>query len=221
MDEEADYYADNIRLKGKNSHFDLHHKNGIIKRLELSMPGRINVENAVAASALALMAGIDENELRRGLSSFKGIKRRFDYQFQSERQVYIDDYAHHPAEIEAVVKSVRLLYPGKKICGIFQPHLFSRTRDFADAFALALSLLDEVILLPIYPAREKPISGIDASIILNQIIHQNKTLIEKEQLITFLEKKNFDVLLTLGAGDIDHFREPITQLLSKKPNPEL
>ena len=180
------------------------------------MPGRINVENAVAASAIALLTGISENELRNGLRSFEGIHRRFDYRFNSNNQVYIDDYAHHPAEIEAVVKSVRLLYPGKKICGVFQPHLYSRTRDFALEFANALGFLDEVIILPIYPAREKPIAGVDSSLIFNQIKSTSKSMIEKDHLLSVLDEKNFDVLLTLGAGDIDRFREPITNLLSKK-----
>lgn len=210
----AEYFADNIRIQGRTSTFNLHFGQKLIEDLELNMPGRMNVENAVAASAAALLAGISEQELRVGLKSFNGIHRRFDYLLDNKKMVYIDDYAHHPAEIDALVTSVRQLYPGKQICGIFQPHLYSRTRDLALDFANALSNLDEVILLPIYPAREKPIPGIDSNTILNQMTISKKSQIEKEHLLQQINEKYFDVLLTIGAGDIDQFREPLKELLS-------
>ena len=214
-EEKADTYAFQIRRQGKTTIFNLMFENQIFSDLELNMPGRMNLENAVAASAATLLSGINENDLRNGLKSFKGIYRRFDYLLDTQEMVYIDDYAHHPAEIEALVTSVKQLYPGKRICGIFQPHLYSRTRDLAAEFARALSTLDEAILLPIYPAREKPIAGVDSNMILNTMTLLKKSVIEKENLLSELKEKEFDVLLTIGAGDIDQFRDPIKKLLSE------
>jgi UDP-N-acetylmuramate--alanine ligase len=169
----------------------------------LGLPGRHNVENAVVAMACALLAGVAIQDLPNLLASFKGVARRFDVRLKSEQGVYIDDYAHHPTELSACIRSVRELFPGKKIVGIFQPHLFSRTRDFADGFAESLALLDIPILLPIYPARELPIEGIDSQWLFDKIQKDEKYLVEKDAIFTLLNKLQFDVLLTLGAGDID------------------
>ncbi len=201
--EESGYFASNIKTDADSASFDLNFEGGIITGLGLGITGLMNVENAVAACALALKAGISEEELRLGLQTFKGINRRFDVQFKSDKIVYIDDYAHHPEEIKALVKSVRSVYSGRKITGIFQPHLFTRTRDFADGFAESLGLLDEVILLDIYPAREKPIEGVTSAMIFDKIENSEKYLCSKNEILAALEQRSFDVLLTIGAGDID------------------
>ncbi len=151
--------------------------------------------------------------LRENLANFIGVKRRFDYQIKEKNLIFIDDYAHHPEEIKALVNSVNKMYPGKKVLGIFQPHLFSRTRDFADGFAESLNLLDEVILLPIYPARELPVAGVSSEMLLNKISNASKTIVEKENLIEIISNKKFDILLTIGAGDIDKMVEPIRNYL--------
>jgi UDP-N-acetylmuramate--alanine ligase len=178
----------------------------------------MNVENAVAACTFALKTGVSEDELRTGLTAFKGINRRFDLQFKSEKITYIDDYAHHPEEIRALVKSVRSVYPGRKITGIFQPHLFTRTRDFQDGFAETLSMLDEVIILDIYPAREKPIEGVTSEIIFNKITNPNKYLCSKTDLLAALEQRHPEVLLTIGAGDIDQLVGAIKEWLTDNQN---
>lgn len=201
--QEADYYASNIKTDADSASFDFNFEGGKITGLKLGITGLMNVENAVAACALALKAGVSEEELRVGLKTFKGINRRFDVRFKSDKVVYIDDYAHHPEEIKALIKSVRSVYPGRKITGIFQPHLFSRTRDFAGGFAESLSLLDEIILLDIYPAREKPIEGVTSAIIFDKIKNTEKYLCSKNEILAALEQRPLDVLLTIGAGDID------------------
>jgi UDP-N-acetylmuramate--alanine ligase len=165
----------------------------------------INVENSVAAMALAWLNGVTAEELRVGISSFSGIYRRFNIVYKSDSVVYMDDYAHHPSELNASISSIRALYPDRKITGIFQPHLYTRTRDFAADFASALSKLDELILLDIYPARELPIEGVSSDIILRNVTLEHKTLCSKENLLTLLEEKDLDVLVTFGAGDIDKF----------------
>lgn len=216
LENQADFYAHNINLVEGNYCFDIITPFGEIKEITLGMAGLINVENAIAASALALLSGAKENEIQEALKSFSGIHRRFDYQIKREDLIYIDDYAHHPEEINRFTSSVRDLYPNKKILGIFQPHLYSRTRDFADEFAKSLNLLDEVILLPIYPAREIPIEGIESSIILNKINSKNKSIVEKENILNKIDNKSFDILLTIGAGDIDKLVEPIKKHLTHK-----
>jgi len=167
------------------------------------VPVRINVENSVAAMALAWLNGVTADELRVGISSFSGIYRRFNTVYKTDKLVYMDDYAHHPSELRASISSIRALYPGRRITGIFQPHLYTRTRDFAQDFADALSLLDELILLDIYPARELPIEGVTSDIILSKVKLINKTLCSKENLLPLLKEKEIDVLVTFGAGDID------------------
>ncbi|MFO7656226.1 MAG: UDP-N-acetylmuramate--L-alanine ligase [Bacteroidales bacterium] len=208
----ADYYAENIRLEQGKYHFDVVTPVEIIKNLSVSHPGIVNVENAVAAVAVATLNDVSRHVIKEWLPLFKGIKRRFDINYESDKAVYIDDYAHHPREIEATIHSVKQLYPGKKITVVFQPHLYSRTRDLAAEFAESLDKTDEVILLDIYPARELPIENVDSDIILNKIKHADKMLITKEQLIDTLRDIDLQVLVTLGAGDIDIYCEAIRQM---------
>ncbi|MCD4665730.1 MAG: UDP-N-acetylmuramate--L-alanine ligase [Bacteroidales bacterium] len=215
LNTKADFYAQNIVLQKEQYKFDINTPDKIIKDIKLGIPGLINVENAVAAIAVAWLSGVTENEIKQSLPNFSGIKRRFDYQINTDKIVYIDDYAHHPEEIRGFVSSVKKMYPGKKILGIFQPHLYSRTRDFAKEFASSLELLDDIILLPIYPAREKPVERIDSGIIHNKIRKSKKTLSSKEDLIKNIEKKEFDILLTLGAGDIDKMVRSVKEYLLK------
>lgn len=211
--EEADFYASNIRLFNGLYRFDFHHPEGTIENLELGIPGLYNVENAVAALAAAWLCGVGHAELRLGSATFRGVKRRFDIRLKTSGLVYIDDYAHHPKELEACIGSARAMFPHKKLTGIFQPHLFTRTRDFATGFAEALSLLDEIILLPIYPARELPIPGIDSKMLLSLIQNENKSLVSIDKLPEYLNNKHIEVLLTMGAGDIDTLVEPIEKYL--------
>lgn len=210
--DQADFYAGNIRLQGYQYWFDFLGPDFIIHDITLGHPGMINMENAVAAIGLTSMLNVRPDTIRKAMASFTGIRRRFDFQVIKKDLVYIDDYGHHPKEIEATVTSVRALYPGRKITGIFQPHLYSRTRDFADQFAESLGLLDELILLDIYPAREQPIPGVTPEMILNKVPLQNKMLCSDEQLLDELRKRNINILITIGAGDIDRFVEPIKQL---------
>lgn len=214
--EKADFYAANIKLKKDLYCFDFVHPNGVIKELTLGIPGLYNVENAVAALAAAHLCGASEDELRFSLATFKGVQRRFDIQYKDENTVYIDDYAHHPEEINACIHSARHLYPGKKITGIFQPHLYSRTKDFAIEFAKSLSKLDEIFLLPIYPARELPIEGVNSEMLLNLITNPNKSIVEKEELIGKLKQTKIQILVTMGAGDIDTLVGPINNFLKHK-----
>ncbi len=212
----ADVYADAIRIEGDRYYFHLHTRDLQIENLYLGIPGLHNVENAVAASAAALSAGVTIDELRTALASFNGVKRRFEYQIKSSNIVYIDDYAHHPTELSAIIGSVKKMYAGKKVLAIFQPHLYSRTRDFVDGFAESLSMADEVLLLDIYPARELPIPGVTSEIIFNKITQPNKTLCTKPEVLGLLADKHIDVLLTVGAGDIDTLVEPIRAALVTK-----
>ena len=214
----GDYFADNIRPFPDHTIFDLHTPAGRIKDLILGIPGQINVENAISAIAAAINVGVNEGELRQGLKTFKGIKRRFEVQFVSEQTIYIDDYAHHPIEIKALVSSIRPMFPGRKITGIFQPHLFSRTKDFSAGFAESLDLMDEVILLDIYPAREKPMEGVTAVLIFDQMQIKQKRLCKKENVLSALKGKEYEILLTIGAGDIDQLVEPIKQMLMETSN---
>lgn len=212
--EKADFYAENIVTQNGQLFFDFISPKGRIEQVELGVPVLINVENAVAAMAIAQLNGTTDEELRAGVASFKGNKRRFDIQVKNNKYVYLDDYAHHPAEIEACVKSIRHLYPDKKICGVFQPHLYTRTRDFASEFAQSLSQLDDVILLDIYPARELPIKGVTTELIAKNIKHKNITICSpKEALVEELKNHTFDVLLTIGAGNIDQEVPKVTQYI--------
>ncbi|MBI3512343.1 MAG: UDP-N-acetylmuramate--L-alanine ligase [Bacteroidetes bacterium] len=216
----TDSYAENIRIRNGKYYFDMNCCGDRLEDLSLGLPGRHNVENAVAAVSAAKQAGVKNEAVREALSSFKGVARRFDYRFVNEKVVYIDDYGHHPAELEACISSAQELFPGKKITAVFQPHLFSRTKDFAGEFASALSKLDDVILLEIYPAREKPIAGINSSFLLSLIKTKKKNLYTKEELVEKTMQHDFDVLITMGAGDIDRFVEPFENALRRKFNTE-
>jgi UDP-N-acetylmuramate--alanine ligase len=211
LNDSADYRARDIYINNGKYRFTFQTPDYKIENLELGLPGRHNVENAVAACAVALHVGVSEDQLRTSLASFLGVRRRFEYYIKSDRFVLIDDYAHHPAELTACISSVRELYPEKQVTGVFQPHLFSRTRDFADEFARSLELLDEVILLPIYPARELPMPGIDSQMLLDKISGRPKKLVEKSGLLAELRSKPRQVVLMLGAGDIDALVIPVAK----------
>lgn len=211
--DEADFYAKNIRIGNGTIVFDFVTPTETIADVELGVPVLVNVENSVAAMAIAWLNGVTADELCQAMASFAGIRRRFETWLKTDSLTIIDDYAHHPAELEASIKSVKALYADKKVLGVFQPHLYSRTRDFYKEFAAALSYLDEVVLLDIYPARELPIEGITSQIIFDEIENENKTLITKKELLDCLKSKRFDVLLTVGAGDIDTYLPQIVEML--------
>jgi len=211
---EADIYAKNIKITKGDYTFDLVYKGTEITGLQLGIPGLHNVENAVAASAACLMSGVTETELRAALLGFKGVKRRFEYIIKSENQIYIDDYAHHPEELRAIISSVKNMYPENEIVVAFQPHLFSRTRDFVDGFAESLSIANEVFLLDIYPARELPIEGVTSKIIFDKITSK-KHLVSNTELLEAIKTNQPKVFLTLGAGDIDLLIKPIKEILEK------
>mgnify|MGYP003732948737 CR=1 FL=1 len=201
--EEGDYHAENIRTGNGDIVFDFVTPQGVIKDIKLGVPVRINIENGIAAMALALMNGATPDEIRAAMATFAGVKRRFDFHIKRDDLVFMDDYAHHPQELKSCIESIRALYKDKRICGVFQPHLYTRTRDFADDFARSLSLLDEVVLLDIYPAREKPIPGVTSQMLLDKITIPNKRICTKEELLEFVKTHHFEVLLAVGAGDID------------------
>lgn len=213
----ADFYLDNIRIVDSAFEYDLVTPYRRISDLRLNYPGRVNLENSVAASAVATLCGVTDNELKEALASFQGVLRRFDLRYKSKDVMYIDDYAHHPDELRAVITSVRELYPNKKIAAVFQPHLYTRTRDFAKGFIESLNLLDELILLEIYPAREKPIEGVNSQMLLNGI-NIPASISSKEELLDRIDDMEFDILLTLGAGDIDRFVDLISNMFEKNAN---
>lgn len=213
---EGDFHAQNIRIGNGEIVFDFVSPETTIKDLHLGVPVKINIENAVAAIAAATLSGVKENEIRSAIKSFAGAKRRFDFQIKTDDLVFIDDYAHHPQELSASIESVRMLYPDKKVTGIFQPHLYTRTRDFADEFAESLSMLDDVILLDIYPAREEPIEGVTSEIIFDKITSAEKRIILKSELLDLLKEKETEVLVTIGAGNIDAMVPKIKELLEEK-----
>jgi UDP-N-acetylmuramate--alanine ligase len=214
--EEGYYEAYNVHVADGQMAFGL--KTSIVdwSDLRLNYPGLHNVLNATAAIAATLSAGGFTPELPVALANFKGVKRRFETIFKNEKTVYVDDYAHHPAELEAVIAAAKMLYPTRKVTGIFQPHLYTRTRDFAEGFAKALDGLDECILLDIYPARELPIPGVTSAMIAGLMKNENVTLTSKAELLNVLKTKKIEVLMTMGAGDIDAFIEPIKKLLASK-----
>ncbi len=213
FDPKADIYADSIKINEAEHIFDLHIAGKHIKELSLGIPGLHNVENAIAASAACLLAGVTEDELRQALLSFKGVKRRFEYVIKTNEQIFIDDYAHHPEEIKAIISSVKQMYPNHKLVAAFQPHLYTRTRDFADAFAESLSMADQLFLLEIYPARELPIEGVNSQMILNKMSSKEKILCSKQELIAYVKQQRPKLFLTLGAGDIDALVQPIKEAL--------
>ena len=212
LEEKADYYAVHIKQDGLYYSFDILFPGGLIEGCKTSVPGWINIENAIGAAAICKEAGLSIEEIKNGIESFKGIKRRFDIRINKRGLCFIDDYAHHPKEIKSLIDSIKRMFPGKKIAGIFQPHLFSRTRDFAEEFAFELSRLDEVILLNIYPAREEPIEGVTSELIYNKL-KCRKRLTTKELLLEKIDSLLADVVLTIGAGDIDRLVEPLEKKL--------
>ena len=213
--EQTDYHVANIRVSKGKYYFDFYTPEKVYYDMQMTYPGRHNIENAVVALAVACSLGVGEYEMRAALSSFSGMKRRFDLRLKTDSTIYYDDYAHHPQEIDATISSLRELYPDKRLCGVFQPHLYSRTKDFADEFAKSLEQLDDVILLPIYPAREEPIAGVSSKMILHKINKMDKYCVDKSQLFPLLEALNPELLVTMGAGDIDKLVEPITDLLKE------
>lgn len=212
----GDYRSEHLRVEDGYFTFDYRSPKVRMDGLQLALPGAHNVENATAAITIGLELGLSQSSIREALRNFKGVKRRFETIYRDDERVYIDDYAHHPSELRAAIAAARMLYPDRHLTGIFQPHLYSRTQDFAEGFAEALSALDEIILLEIYPAREAPIPGVSSSLIFDQIENPAKQLVTKSELMSVLADKKPDVLLTLGAGDIDTFVEPIADWLKKK-----
>ena len=218
--ENADFQA--LGAKADSSgHFvyDLAWPGGLLRDIRVGTPGWVNAENSVAAAAAALSQGLKPEAVRMAISSFKGVRRRLDERFNSPRAAYIDDYAHHPQELQAAISSIREIFPGRKLTGIFQPHLYTRTRDFAPEFAAALSKLDRLVLLDIYPAREEPIEGVDSTLILRQASLPDKRLLRKEELLEWIDNEDIDVLATFGAGDIDRLVQPIEALMKRKYAP--
>ena len=219
-DSTADFYAETIDGDGNGyTRFNLHWPGGVISDCVVGVPGWVNIENAVAASAIGLTYGLDPEKIKEALASFKGVRRRFDIQMETEECIYIDDYAHHPREISAALTSIKGNFPGYRLTAIFQPHLFTRTRDFAKGFAEALSEVDRLILLDIYPAREEPIPGVTSQIIFDKVTTPHKTLIRKEELMNYLENLDFEgkeVIVTMGAGDIDRLVPEIHKMLQER-----
>lgn len=215
--ESGDFHAENIRIGGGEIFLDFVAPDTRINDIQLGVPVSINIENGVAAMALAHLNGATDEEIKRGMASFRGVDRRFDFKLKTDRIVFLSDYAHHPAEIAQSVKSVRELYRDKKITAIFQPHLYTRTKDFYQEFADSLSLLDEVILTDIYPAREQPIPGVSSQLIYDQLRPGiEKCLCKKEDVLNLIEHKDIEVLIVLGAGDLDNYVPEITRLLAKR-----
>ncbi len=207
----ADYRVGNLTRDGLGYRFTVHTPHSVLPMIKLQIPGLLNVENALAAVAVAHQMNIPAENIVHALSIYEGVQRRFDVQVHSERRVYIDDYAHHPTEITAFLSSLRKLFPDKKICGIFQPHLYSRTRDFADQFAKSLEMLDQLILMEIYPAREEPIPGVSSEMLLDRIQMEEKVLVKREQLLRVVKERDPEVLVTMGAGDINQFVGPLKE----------
>ncbi len=211
---EGDFHAENIRIGGGEIFFDFVSPKGVIKDIQLGVPVSINIDNGIAAMALAQIAGATDEELREGMKTFGGVDRRFDFKVKNDKVVFLSDYAHHPNEISSSVKSIRELYQDKKIAAIFQPHLYTRTRDFYHEFADSLSLLDEVFLCDIYPARELPIPGVTSELIYDNLRPGiEKHLIHKEDILDVVRAGGFDVLISLGAGDIENYVPEITKIL--------
>ena len=215
--EEGDFHAENVRIGNGEIIFDYISPFGNIKDIQLGVPVAINIENGIAAMALAQISGANNNEIKAAMASFKGVDRRFDFKIKNNNVVFLSDYAHHPEELKQSILSMRALYKDKKITGIFQPHLYTRTRDFYQEFAESLSLLDEVILTEIYPARELPIKGVSSRLIYDQLRpDMEKTLCQKEEILDILKQKRIEVLMTLGAGDIENYVQPICEILNKQ-----
>ena len=215
--EGGDFSASDIVSDGQGKmYFTLNTPEGRIERCQAGVPGKVYIENATAAAALALLHGTPVEGVREGIASFRGVARRFDIRLNVPGHTYIDDYAHHPAELAATIASIRQVWPGRKICGIFQPHLFTRTRDFHREFGESLSLLDSLLLLPIYPAREEPLPGVSSSLIYEHCTLKDKRIIQKKEVLEEIASRDTDILVTFGAGDIDRLVQPIENLLREK-----
>jgi len=211
---QADATASNIRIENGSFYFDFKNADADIKDIQLGIPGFHNVENATAAIEATLRLGVSADAVKSALASFRGVHRRFEYIVKNDNRIYIDDYAHHPEELRAAITSVKKLYPDKKLVTIFQPHLFTRTRDFVDGFAEVLDMTDELILLDIYPARELPIEGVDSNMILSRMKLANKRILSKQDAVEAIKNEQPELLLTVGAGDIDQLVEPLKQALT-------
>jgi len=212
-DKPADVSAKNIRIENGSFYFDFQSPQGTISDIQLGIPGLHNVENAVAAAEAALLVGIDGGRVREALRTFKGVKRRFEYIVKTDKHIFIDDYAHHPEELRACITAVKSLYPDKKLTAIFQPHLYSRTRDFVDGFAEVLDMVDELLLLDIYPARELPIPGVSSQLVLDKMSLTNRKICGKQEAVELIKEEKPELLLTAGAGDIDTLVEPLKNAL--------
>lgn len=216
-DSRADFYAVNQRVDECGYfHFDIVWPKGTVKDVKCGVPGWVNAENSVAAAAIALTYGIDPEAVKAAIATFQGVKRRFDIHFNEPGCSYIDDYAHHPNEISSAISSMRDIFPGRKLTAVFQPHLYTRTRDFAAEFAQALSGVDKLILLDIYPAREEPIPGVTSEMIFKDVTAPEKIMLRKEELMDYLKNEDIDTLITFGAGNVDRYIEPITQMLRER-----
>ncbi|WP_264512536.1 UDP-N-acetylmuramate--L-alanine ligase [Flavobacterium sp. N1719] len=213
INEDADFVAHNIRIENSAYVFDVKTPTGTLQNIAFGLPGHHNLMNALTALAMAYTYGTPTGSIAKALASFQGVQRRFSYQIKTEAKVYIDDYAHHPTEINAVYQAVRELYPGKKVTAVFQPHLFSRTKDFVDGFAASLSQFDEVLLLEIYPARELPVEGVNSTWLMRKMTNPNVRLIAKDQLIQTLVENDAPVIVTIGAGDIGEMVPEIKKAL--------
>jgi UDP-N-acetylmuramate--alanine ligase len=217
-DDSADCFAANLKMKNGSYYFDVHIGKEVVEGFELNMGGMHNVENAVAAIVAARRAGVDDDKIRESLAAFKGVKRRFEYIIKTDETVMIDDYAHHPQELSALIKGAKGLFSDKKCTVIFQPHLYTRTRDFATGFAESLNLADEIILLPIYPAREKPIEGVESEMIKELMQSEKVICFSKEELLNWVSEKKakgeIEMLITAGAGDIDTLVTPIKNIIA-------
>ena len=212
----ATFYATDIKMKNGSYTFTFNKEGNVLAEISLNIGGMHNVENCIAALAVCDLMKVDMKKVELAIADFKGVKRRFEYIVKNEKCVYIDDYAHHPEELRMLLSSAKALFPNKKVSVVFQPHLFTRTRDFVDGFAESLDIADEVILLDIYPARELPIEGVTSEIILNKMGIQNKHILSKEGIMQWVEASSFEVLVTAGAGDIDTLIHPIKAILENK-----
>lgn len=214
---DADFTTVNLKLNTEGFYqFDIKTPGGLVENCKMNYPGLLNVENAIGAAALSYLAGASDREIRNGLEAYMGVVRRFDIRFRNEKYLYIDDYAHHPEELRAIITSVKELYKERKVLGVFQPHLYSRTRDFAAEFAESLDLLDTAVIIPIYPAREEPIRGVTSDIIYNQMKLGSKYLLTKPEMLELLKSIDFDIVITMGAGDIDGLAESIIEIVKEK-----
>jgi len=216
IERKADYALKSKKVEDGNFLIEVETPTDVLQNMVIGLPGIHNIENGLAAFVVADLLKIDRERIKAALKSYKGVKRRFEFHIKTNDLVYIDDYAHHPTELTFAISSIKELYPNKKITGVFQPHLYSRTRDFADEFAESLSLLDELILLDIYPARELSIEGVSSAMLLEKVTIQHKKLVQKEEVLSYFKTNQPEVLVTLGAGDIDTLVQPLKTMLNAK-----